>query len=85
MPNLTYEKRVVNLDSPSRLYVFSDGVYEVTAGDSPMWTFTDFLQFMAESSGSRESVIDRLLSHVRELNQADTLEDDFSVVELIIQ
>ncbi|MEJ2719466.1 MAG: SpoIIE family protein phosphatase [Deltaproteobacteria bacterium] len=79
MPDLTFEKRIVSLDSPSRVYVFSDGVYEVTAENSPVWSFTDFSRFMTESVGSRESVMDRLLSHLQELNQGEILEDDFSI------
>lgn len=85
MSNLTFEKKIINIDSDSRIYVFSDGVYEITAEGCPAWDFKDFLQFMAESAGTGGSVMDQLLNHARELNHAETLEDDFSIVELIIK
>lgn len=67
----------------SRLYVYSDGAHEIHKPDDTDWTFAEFKAFMSQPSDSPEAVVDRLLRHVRQLKGADSLDDDFSVIEVV--
>jgi sigma-B regulation protein RsbU (phosphoserine phosphatase) len=83
LPGLSYRRDVCQVAAPARLYVFSDGVYEVAAPGGTMWELDEFVEFMSapppEGTGSN---LDRLWSHVRRLRGSDNLEDDFSILEV---
>ncbi len=75
-----YDTKVVKLGAFARLVLYSDGVYEITRPDEPMWSFQEFVDHV--SGLSREQpVADQLLEHVRQLHGSDVLADDFSVLE----
>lgn len=70
------------IESPSRLYLFSDGVHEIHLEKGGEWTFAEFIQFMNVSAPTETSKMDHLLHHVRKLSGTDQLSDDFSILEL---
>jgi len=80
-----YEAASITLEKPCSLYLFSDGVFEVEDSDGTMWGFDKFREFVARCRGAEEPVLERLVSHVKSLRQAETLEDDFSIVEVHFQ
>ncbi len=79
---LPFEATVMTLDPSARIYIFSDGVYEIEKTDGENWTFEEFLQFMAAVPKGINSM-DHLLAHARQLHGSDILADDFSILELI--
>jgi phosphoserine phosphatase RsbU/P len=66
----------------SRLYVYSDGCHEIQKSDGAVWSFEEFVAFMAQASGSDVSQMDQLLQTARALKGGDQLDDDFSIIEL---
>lgn len=82
IPGLPYTEDSVEIVPPSRLYIYSDGVYEVTRPDGTMWTFDGFKQFLTSPEGSGEDAPDRLFRHCREMHGSDVLEDDFSMLRI---
>jgi len=66
----------------SKLYVFSDGVFEIVTGDGLQWGIADFVPLLLEpmTPGTPEPV--RLHQAVRERAGSTALEDDFSMVVL---
>lgn len=84
MPDIEFETQRLLLSDPSRLYLFSDGVFEIPTGDNKIWGFQEFEDFVRRSTGSKSSVMDQLMAQVLRLNQADALEDDFSILEIVI-
>jgi sigma-B regulation protein RsbU (phosphoserine phosphatase) len=81
--DVTYESRSCALDGASRLFLFSDGVFEIAKVDGTMWPFHDFLAFMGRgpAPGEPESAIERLIAHTAQLAGSDEYQDDFSIVE----
>ena len=66
-----------------QLYVYSDGVFEIGKSDGEMWTYSEFLEFMATTSLAASSPMDRLLEHVRQLQAKESFDDDFSMVRVV--
>lgn len=64
----------------SRLFIFSDGVFEVRRDKRTVWSLPDCIAYLAEHSPSDEKVMDTLLAHVRELRGSPQLDDDFSII-----
>lgn len=85
MPDLDFQKAEHYAAGPSRLYIFSDGVFEVPKPDGAMWTFDEFVDFMALPSAPDQSTMDRLLSQARAYNKSENLPDDFSILEVVLE
>jgi phosphoserine phosphatase RsbU/P len=79
---LPFESTTIALDPSARLFVFSDGVYEIEMSDGENWPFDDFLQFMATLPPDANAM-DHLLAHARQLHASSVLADDFSMLELV--
>lgn len=82
-PDCPFEAAAVELADFAQLYLFSDGVFEVSRPDESMWQFSEFVEYLASQPREQPGLPDRLLAHVRQLHGADTLPDDFSMLEVL--
>jgi sigma-B regulation protein RsbU (phosphoserine phosphatase) len=80
-----FQTERIILGETNRLYVYSDGVFEISTGNGSMWSFSQFEDFMARFSESDESIIEQVFTHVRDLNGTNAFEDDFSILEVSIK
>jgi sigma-B regulation protein RsbU (phosphoserine phosphatase) len=85
MADVAFEKRSVQLDPSSRLYIFSDGVFEIEEANGSVWGFGEFEKFLSRTFPSGQSVLDGLQKHVVALKSSDDLDDDFSIIEAHVQ
>jgi sigma-B regulation protein RsbU (phosphoserine phosphatase) len=81
-PDCPFESGTVDLGAFAQLFLFSDGVFEISPPEGPMWQLDDFVQFMTSQPRAEAGLPDRLLAHVRKLHGVEILEDDFSLVEV---
>src|SRR5262249_11307412 len=65
----------------AKLFLFSDGAFEVHRKDGSMWPWGEFVSFMSRPSTPGVSDMDGLVDHVRELSGSHEFADDFSIVE----
>jgi sigma-B regulation protein RsbU (phosphoserine phosphatase) len=82
--DLDYESASTKLDSFAKVFLFSDGAYEIEKADKAMWPFSEFLAYMGQGphAGLESSRMDQLIAHDRELMGRDEFADDLSIVEL---
>jgi len=66
----------------SRLFIYSDGAFEIGRPDGSMWPFDEFVKTLAAAPAGAESRMDALVTHVRNLSQREDFNDDFSMIEL---
>ncbi|MFO0890917.1 MAG: SpoIIE family protein phosphatase [Isosphaeraceae bacterium] len=83
MNDMEYESASTPLDAFAKIFVFSDGAYEIEKADKTMWPFSEFLAFMGQGphGGQGTSKMDLLIAHDRELMGQDEFADDLSIVE----
>jgi sigma-B regulation protein RsbU (phosphoserine phosphatase) len=79
---LEFESATVDVPSGSRLFVYSDGAFEIGLPDGTMWAFDKFLATLADPPNGAENPMDRLVTHVRAISGREDFNDDFSMVEL---
>jgi sigma-B regulation protein RsbU (phosphoserine phosphatase) len=77
-----YESATVPLDRYARLLVYSDGVFEISKPDGKMWEFEEFVQCVTATPA--DDALDGLLKQARTLHGNETLDDDFSLLELAL-
>ncbi|MFM8415066.1 MAG: SpoIIE family protein phosphatase [Planctomycetota bacterium] len=74
----------VEVPPGSRVFVYSDGAFEVSRPDGSMWAFDEFVETLAGGGAPGEGRMDRLLGRVRELSGREDFHDDFSIMELVL-
>jgi sigma-B regulation protein RsbU (phosphoserine phosphatase) len=80
--DITFDNEVCEVPPGSRIFLYSDGVFEITRTDGTMWPFETFVETMAVPSLPDKPDMDRLIEHIRELSGKDGFDDDFSIIEL---
>ncbi len=81
-PTATYGVQERLVPSPSRLFLFSDGTFEIGRPDGSMLAFDEFVELLAQPGTVGESELDRMLDFARAQHGPGPLEDDFSIVKL---
>ncbi|MEW5734121.1 MAG: SpoIIE family protein phosphatase [Thermodesulfobacteriota bacterium] len=86
MPDIPFRKASVTIPADSTLFIYSDGVYEVTRRDGSVWPLDQFVAFMEERGrDASPNPMDALLAHAKGLSATGALDDDFSIVEMKMQ
>jgi sigma-B regulation protein RsbU (phosphoserine phosphatase) len=82
-PGMEFESRVEQLGESARLLVYSDGVFEVEGPDQKMWSFQEFLEFVAGLPQDKP-LASAIQAEVRRRRGHDLLADDFSLLEIVL-
>lgn len=83
-PTARYRDEQCILRSPARLFVFSDGAYEITRPDGSMLAFSAFTEMLARPVRDGQSELDRLLDFARDAHGPGVLEDDFTLIKMAL-
>ncbi len=75
-----FSKKSTEIKTGSKLYIFSDGAYEIEKQDGKMWSYQEMFDFIAENNQPDGSEISMLYNFVQELGGSQTLDDDFSML-----
>jgi len=81
LPFARYTDQTVTLAPGTRLFVFSDGCYEVFSPDKRLMSLEEFAALLA-AAAPHPDTLDRTLAACRDWQQRDDFDDDFSLVEL---
>lgn len=84
LSDFPFDEQTCEIPPGSSLYIFSDGVYEVPVGNNTdeIWGLDAWTQLLATHKGNQCPALSPLLDEVRRINGEETLEDDFSVLEV---
>jgi len=83
-PRARYRSEERTLVAPARLFVFSDGVFEIGRPDGTMVAVDEFRDVLSRPAADAGGELEALLRFAREAHGADVLEDDFSILRLTI-
>lgn len=81
MPDIVYSSGSVDVGPSSRLYIFSDGAYEIARTDGTMWSLEGLKDFL-KAPGQDGTQIDALYHEVRQMHGGNDLDDDFSMLSI---
>jgi sigma-B regulation protein RsbU (phosphoserine phosphatase) len=82
VPAGNWPTRELDIAPGSRLYVISDGTYEIGRPDGSMMGMDDLIRFFRTAPTRDGADLDHLLEHVRLQHGSAGLEDDFSIIRL---
>jgi sigma-B regulation protein RsbU (phosphoserine phosphatase) len=79
----SYTKKRCRIEEDAKLYVFSDGVYEIRKSDGRMWRLNEFADYLANAGQKEIPVLDLLQQHAARLTPTSRFDDDFTIVEVV--
>ena len=82
MPDVNYHEQTCEIDTSSRLYLFSDGVYEITQEDDNIWGLNALIDTFIRIPSDRNSRIEHILTCVKAAANNRPFEDDLSLLEI---
>lgn len=85
LPDFPYSSSEVKIDLPAVLFIYSDGVYEIEKPDNSIWELDEMFQFITKNRGSDYFEIDSLLKYVKDLSGKEILDDDFSMMKIVLK
>jgi len=80
-----YQGKTQLINRPSRLYVFSDGVFDITKIDGSIWGLNKFLEFMTKTFNTEHSALEGILDYARGISQKEEFDDDFTILEIFFE
>lgn len=80
MPNARFTTNTVDVPHGAALYLFSDGVFEVTTPDGRQCGLADFLPLLAGTDAAVPGETARVFGAVKKMAKPGPLDDDFSLL-----
>jgi serine phosphatase RsbU (regulator of sigma subunit) len=84
LPDFLYESNECTLVGPARLFLFSDGAYEITQPDGTMLESEAFEEVLTRAVPEGSSELEELLRFARDFQGSEDLDDDFSIIKMTI-
>jgi serine phosphatase RsbU (regulator of sigma subunit) len=81
-PSVIYARESIDVPHGSRLYVFSDGAYEVERSDGTIMKLDDLIQFLTSHDQNENFDLDLIFQHLVRVRGAPALEDDFALLRV---
>ncbi|MBD2200071.1 MULTISPECIES: PP2C family protein-serine/threonine phosphatase [Calothrix] len=77
-----YHNAVCDIQAGSKLYVFSDGVYEVEKADGNMWNFNGFINLLTVCNQQFHTSVNQISEAIKNVTGSQIFNDDFSLLEI---
>lgn len=81
-PGIEYDTQQATIPAGSALYLFSDGVFEVTTTSGEQWSLAKFQALLLQSNVPETPESERLYQSVKQVTGPGPLDDDFSLMVL---
>lgn len=82
--DIKYETCFVEIPKNSELYFYSDGAYEIQIDENNMLTYNDMAEFLKKNRNQDGLELERLYSYLLQVQNQESLNDDFSILKISI-
>jgi phosphoserine phosphatase RsbU/P len=84
MPDTKFVNQRCDIEADSALYIFSDGIYEIMQSDGNIWGLDGFMNFLLDKQQFiRRNGLNSILEHIKTVSEAESLEDDLSLLQIV--
>jgi sigma-B regulation protein RsbU (phosphoserine phosphatase) len=81
-PRMKYTSASITVAPESRVYVFSDGAYEVDLPGGAMWSLDELEEFLGHPPEGNGREMDALYTALQKMHGTPVLDDDFSLLRV---
>jgi sigma-B regulation protein RsbU (phosphoserine phosphatase) len=82
-PEADFENAMCQVEEFNRLFVFSDGVYEIPKSDGSIMNFHEFKDLLLKTPRRKGSELDYILQFIQNIQGKTIFGDDFSLLQVI--
>lgn len=82
MKGVKFQSAVCEVQPYARMYLFSDGTYEVFLPDGSPWLFEDFVRLLTSPMPPGVSDLDHIVTNIMAIARTNTFDDDFSLMRV---
>lgn len=79
-PEADYVDQYCEITEKSTLYIFSDGIYEISQNDGTIWGLEPFIKLLTDCRNNNNSDLDQILRSLQTINPSDDFDDDLSLL-----
>lgn len=79
-----FEQGICSINTGDSLYIFSDGVYEVSQGDGQLWGFDNLVKLIKQYQHSNDINLEKIWQYIQKQHQDQILDDDFSLLKIVL-
>jgi phosphoserine phosphatase RsbU/P len=84
MSGVIYRSKRQSVGKFAELYLFSDGVYELTNPEGRMWDYQAFLQTLTEPPPEGQTRLGHIVAAAKQFRGSGNFEDDYSFVRIVL-
>ncbi|AFZ58646.1 SpoIIE family protein phosphatase [Anabaena cylindrica FACHB-243] len=77
-----YQNAVCDIQASSKIYVFSDGVYEIEQPDGSLWNLNGFINLLTRYNQKNEMDLDDIIEGIKTETGNQLFTDDCSLLEI---
>ncbi len=82
IPDIDFEVAKLDITANSKLYLFSDGAYEVLQPNGKIWGFDTFFDLLIDYNQQNHSHLHELLAQIKHLHPSASFDDDLSLIKI---
>lgn len=82
LPDVEFANATCVVEKSNDLFIFSDGVYEITKMDETMLTLHEFIDLLNKTPRKAELKLDYIVQVIQEIQGKKVFMDDFSLLEI---
>ncbi|MGB3693056.1 MAG: SpoIIE family protein phosphatase [Spirulinaceae cyanobacterium] len=81
-PDAEYTDTSCEVRPDTSLYLFSDGIYELSQEDGTLWGLDNFIEQLKDHQNNPQQNLEFLIKKVQSFNSKDVLDDDLSLMRI---
>jgi len=82
LPGQKYQRSTLALEPYARLYIYSDGIYEVPRPEGGMVQLNDFIELVGNLSREGDASPRNIIQAMRQIQKREMFEDDVCLLEV---
>ena len=82
LPDAEYEDGYLDIAPGSKLYVFSDGAYEILQPNGKIWGIDAFISSLTDFYQTNNSNLESVINHISNVNNNQQFDDDLSLLNI---
>jgi sigma-B regulation protein RsbU (phosphoserine phosphatase) len=82
MDDFEYENAAVRVPAGGKLYVLSDGAFEIERPDGEMWPYEQFVAAVRSTGSMQDGEVDYLYERTQQILEGAELQDDFTMLRV---
>lgn len=77
-----FEQSVCPINAEDKLYIFSDGVYEVPQANDQLWGIDNLVELIEKYQHANNFNLESIRHHIQNKHKSKILDDDFSLLKI---